>query len=108
MTADIPAAVRAFLAEHIDSVSLLETLLLMRSAPGRGWTPRDLAVALVSSETLAAAQLERLRRDGLLRRQERGYVYAPADDMAVVLDSLAGCYARRRHTVIGLISSSAA
>ena len=44
MSADpIPADVRRFLVEHIDSVPALEALLLMRGSPGRRWTVTMLA-----------------------------------------------------------------
>ena len=99
----IPASVRAFLAEHIDSVSLLDALLLVRAVPDRTWTASEVARALVTSETLAASQLDHLRRHGLVRREGDGYAYVPAAGDAATVDELADCYARRRHTVIGLI-----
>src|SRR4051794_18566548 len=85
----IPPAVGAFLAEHIDSVSLLEALLLVRAIPERTWTADEVARVRVTSETLATAQLDHLRRHGLLRRHDGGYRYAPADEHTATVDALA-------------------
>lgn len=106
--ADIPAPVCRFLADCIDSVSLLDALLTIHASPGRSWTAAELGRARVSSEPLAAAQLEKLRGCGLLRAGDGGFVYAPAAEQAQMVDALADCYARRRHTVIGLIYRSTA
>jgi hypothetical protein len=38
-----------------------------------------------------------------MRLDEGVYVYAPSGENAAAVDALADCYARRRHTVIGLI-----
>jgi hypothetical protein len=103
LAADIPAQVRTFLAAHIDSVSLLDTLLLVRAVPEKPWTASEVARALVTSDSLAAGQLDHLRRHELLRPTENGLSYAPSAEQAATVDALADCYARRRHTVIGMI-----
>jgi hypothetical protein len=100
---DIPEPVRTFLADHIDSVSLLDALLLVRAVPEKAWTATDVARALVTSETLASSQLVHLRRHGLMRQEGSSYTYAPTAEKAAAVDALADCYSRRRHTVIGLI-----
>jgi hypothetical protein len=99
----IPPAVTDFLAEHVDSVSTLDTLLLVRGGLERTWTPGEVARVLVTSEMLATSQLDHLLRHGLVQRERGGYAYTRAGAHAGVVDVLADCYARRRHTVIGLI-----
>jgi hypothetical protein len=103
---DIPEAVRRFLVEHIDSVSLLDALLLIRATPEKRWTPAELGRALVTGERLAATQLRTLRDHRLVRDEDGAFRYAPAASEGGTIDALAECYARRRHTVIGLIYGS--
>jgi hypothetical protein len=99
----IPADVRQFVAEHIDSVGLLDVLLLLRAAPEKQWSPSEVGRALVTSNVAAATQLERLREHRLAVEVEGAYGYAPPPDQQATVDALAECFARRRHTVIGLI-----
>jgi hypothetical protein len=103
MPPEIPEPVRLFLTRHIDSVSTLDALLLLRVAPDKTWSAAELGRALVSSETAATHQLERLLQHRLLAREPAGFRYAPRQDEQATIDDLAECYARRRTTVIGLI-----
>jgi hypothetical protein len=105
VAAEIPEHVRRFIARHVESVSLLDVLLLLRAVPDRQWTPAEVGRALVTSENLSAGQLDHLRAHGLLIERDGTYVYSPAAKEAASIDELAECYARRRHTVIGLILS---
>jgi hypothetical protein len=102
-TKEIPEPVRRFLAEHIDSVGLLEALLLLRAAPDKRWTAEELARALVTGERLADRQLNELHGHRLAVADGTGYRYAAGGEHARTVDDLAECYARRRHTVIGAI-----
>jgi hypothetical protein len=102
-TSDIPEPVRRFLAERIESVSLLDALLLLRATPDKAWTGAELGRALVTGERPASAQLEQLRGQKLVVLQDDAYRYSPSPGDGRTIDTLAECYARRRHTVIGLI-----
>ena len=95
----IPGDVRHFIAAHLDSVSALETLLLLHREPDRSWTADDVARALVSRPQAAAGFLRQLRDHGLVSEHEGRFRYAPHR----AVDALAETYASRRHTVIGLI-----
>jgi hypothetical protein len=103
MPSEIPTDVRQFLAEHVDSVALLDVLLLLRAAPEKLWTPADVGRALVTGDAPAAMQLERLREHRLAVDVDGAYRYAPPADQEATVDALAECFARRRHTIIGLI-----
>jgi hypothetical protein len=100
---DIPEPVRRFLVQHVDSVGLLDALLLLRAAPDRRWTPQELARTLVTGERLAVDQLGLLAVHGLAVAQDGSYRFNSSCPHALTIDALADCYARRRHTVIGLI-----
>jgi hypothetical protein len=102
---DIPDDVRRFVAAHIDSVSMLDVLLLLRAAPEKVWSVPETARALVSTDAMALTNLQRLRAEGLAAAESDGFRYAPGRE-AEAVESLADCYARRRHTVIALIYGS--
>lgn len=103
MPSEIPLDVRQFVAEHIDSVGLLEVLLLLRAAPEKPWSAAEVGRALVTGDAAAATHLERLRGHRLAVDVDGAYRYAPPPDQQATVDTLAECFARRRHTVIGLI-----
>jgi hypothetical protein len=75
----IPREVQRFVAERIDSVGLLEVLLLLESDPARTWSVPEVSAALRSERTWAEVQLEYLRVEGLLLAdgQEPRYRYDP-------------------------------
>jgi hypothetical protein len=98
----IPREVERFIAERVDSLALLEALLLVRAAPDRAWTPDDVARALVTRPEHAGALLGQLAASGLLAVDEGGYRYTPGA-LSPTVDALAECHATRRPTVIGLI-----
>lgn len=102
---DIPDAVRRFIAAHVDSVSLLDVLLLLRAAPDKWWTAPETARALVTAEPMADAHLRRLASERLAEAGDEGFRYRPAG-AAQTVDLLADHFARRRHTVIALIYRS--
>lgn len=95
----IPGDVRRFIAAHLDSVSALETLLLLHREPDRSWTAEDVARALVSKPQAATGFLRHLRDQGLASEHDGRFRYAPHR----AVDALAETYATRRHTVIGMI-----
>lgn len=106
MATDVPEGVRRFIARHVDSISLLDVLLLLRAVPGKRWTATEVGAALVTGEQPAAGHLEQLHTSGLVSREENEFLYAPSAEDGTAVDELAECYARRRHTVIGLIANS--
>ena len=101
----LPSSVRRFIAEHIESVGELELLLLLAAAPDKLWTPEELGRALVTGEEAAHTHLARLVAHGLVT--DRGGTFAfTAGPKATAVDELAECYAKRRHSVIGVIYGS--
>lgn len=98
----LPAPVERFIAQRIDSVALLEVLLLVRAAPDRDWSADDVGRALVTRPEHAGALLDQLVAEELLTRPSDGYRYTPGA-LERDVDALAECYATRRPTVIGLV-----
>ena len=107
---EIPPDVRAFIADYLDSVVQLETLLMLHGAPERHWDADDLARDLRIERGWAQGQLDGLCEQGLAACGDsaegggRRYRYAPASAaMRSAVAGLAKAYAERRVTVISLI-----
>jgi hypothetical protein len=78
---DIPNPVRSFVRENIDSVGMLELLLMLEADPGRVWSPAELSAKLRVHHAGVASQLEHLRNRGLVERHgtvEPTFRYAAA------------------------------
>jgi hypothetical protein len=105
--ADIPQVVRAFIAQNIESAELLETLLLVHSAPGREWTPEDVARSIYSVPAAAIRRLEQLvalRLAASTGTADAAYRYAPGTpELAEQVDALAAAYRANRVAVINLV-----
>lgn len=100
--------VRGFLARYIDSVELLEVLLLARAAPDKKWSTSEVARALTLTAESANLRLRQLAGRGLLRAdlEAETFVYSPeSDELDSTIDAVAEAYAKRRTSVIGLIFS---
>lgn len=106
---DIPGHVKNFLRSRIDSVGLLEVLLLLHAQPERSWTVDEANAELRSSRSSVAFRLARLASLALVTSSpppDRRYRYAPTSktDRSTV-DDLAACYQRYRLRVIDLLLS---
>ena len=105
--AEIPDNVRSFVAQHIDSAELLETLLLVHSGPEREWTPEEVAGSIYTVPAGATRRLEQLVQMGLATSTgtaNPAYRYAPTRAaMAEQVDALAAAYRAQRVGVINLI-----
>ncbi|HEX2207310.1 MAG TPA: hypothetical protein VHG93_06480 [Longimicrobium sp.] len=105
--ADIPETVRSFVAQHIDSAELLETLLLVHSDAARAWTPDEVARSIYTVPAGATRRLEQLVSMGLAASNnapDPAYRYAPSRPaLAEQVDALAEAYRRARVPVINLI-----
>lgn len=104
---DIPQAVRAFIAQNIESAELLETLLLVHSAPDREWTPEDVARSIYTVPAGATRRLEQLVEMQLVwstGAADPAYRYAPGTPaLAGQVDALAAAYRANRVAVINLV-----
>jgi hypothetical protein len=102
----VPKDVERFIATDIDSVEQLEVLLLLRAAPDKHWTAKEVARALVSREDSAAHWLARMTERGLLTQLDNRYRYAARKpEPGRTIDALAESFAKYRVTVVALIFS---
>jgi hypothetical protein len=92
---DLPAHVMRFVAENIDTVPELETLLMMSQSPDRPWLIADVASRNYISEQRAAAILAALQRRGLVSAEDAPprFRFNPmSDEIAALVADLARCY----------------
>lgn len=103
--AEIPANVRSFVHDHVESVVQVEVLLLLQAEPGRAFCGADVVAALRVEPAWARAQLSELAARGILVEAAPGaYRFAPRTaEIEAAVAGLARAYADRRVTVIGLI-----
>jgi hypothetical protein len=103
----IPADVRAFVREHIDSLEQLEVLLLVHRSAPRRWSAAAVSRELRIDVASAARRLADLHGRRLLERagdgDEAEYWHAPDSAHDSVLRDLAATYAERRVTLIEFI-----
>lgn len=103
MAEPVAPDLQAFILQHIDSVTQLEALLLLRREGGT----RTLAFVtqrLYVPEATAAEELATLRGRGLVASDDSGWRYAPAmAETAAMVDRLAETYARALIPVTNLV-----
>lgn len=109
MADDFSADARHFIDQHIESLALLEALLLLRSNPQRDWDAAEMAKALYIPPDQAGTLLADLNRRGFAKTATPGHVlysYGVAD--AAIdrwIAEVASAYSNRRVAVISLIYS---
>jgi hypothetical protein len=104
MTDDpVPGDVREFIMRHIDSVAELEALLLLRANPNESWDVPSVARRLYTAESQIAGPFGRFCDEGLLTCMDHIYKYAPAPELAALVDKLAVAHARHLIAVTNLI-----
>jgi hypothetical protein len=105
-----PENIRHFIADHIGSVSELETLLLLRHRSDQAWTAAAVAREMYVPVETAATHLSRFASVGLLTLSAGpdgpAYSYAPRSaELDKLTGALADLYRERRVAVISLIYS---
>jgi hypothetical protein len=103
----IPEPVRRFVDECIESVGLLEVLLLLKSDSARAWTAAEVSREVRSDDAWTEIQLEYLGSHGLLvadRSGDPAYRYNPLrPELDVVVEQLGHAFETHRVRVIRLI-----
>jgi hypothetical protein len=102
---DLPADVRRFILTSVPSVPYLEALLLLRAEPSRSWDAVQLARRLYVPERTGTELVQLLRDSGTAAAEGEAVRYAPAAELAELLDRVAHAYATDLLTVTELIHS---
>lgn len=108
MTGPFSADLLNFIDLHVDSIELVEVLLLLRDRGPEGLAVRSINDIIRSDEGSIQARLDTLTSMGLVQRapdQPDLYRYAPGAHHQPVIDELAAAYRERRTKVIELIYS---
>lgn len=106
----IPPNVKLFLRSHIDSVGLLEILLLLHETDDREWSADDVNLRLQSSLSSVQNRLGKLESHGLISvsaaKGTRVYRYSPrTEEVAKAVTDLAATYKNYRIRVIDFVFS---
>jgi hypothetical protein len=102
----IPPDVREFIIRHIDTVSELEALLILRASPGDTWDIGRIAARVYTSEREIAQVLERFAAEGFLERDGETYRYQCKDqEVDRTISELARSYASHLIAVTNMIHS---
>ena len=98
------AALEQFVWSNIDSVGLLELLLLLKNDETRHWTPQQASIELRSAIESTKQRLEKLKVSGLIVSEPAGYHYAPSsEEKRRLVHALSEAYRQRRVSTITLI-----
>ena len=109
MATEFPTEIEQFIGQHIESLAQLETLLLLRRDPARGWSSADLARQLYVTTDVSTGIVADLERRGFVMRDAANsdlirYRSASAT-IDELIDQLASLYQQRRVAVITQIYS---
>lgn len=100
----IPDDLREFILQHIDSITQLEALLLLRANAGEAWDVARAKARLYVLEDEVARVLERLFADGFLIQDGSGYRYKCREsEAAAKVERLAALYATHLIPVTNMI-----
>ena len=98
---------RRFILTSVPSVPFMEALVLFRESHATPMTIQSLAARLYVDLRRAAEIVEQLLAARIIEAaaEGAGYLYAPAQEIAPVVDELAGAYRSNLVEVTGLIHS---
>jgi hypothetical protein len=102
----VPPDVREFIIRHIDTVSELEALLILRAYSGEEWDIGRIAARVYTSEREIGQLLERFVAEGFLERNGEHYRYFCKDPIIDrTIGELARSYASHLIAVTNMIHS---
>jgi hypothetical protein len=106
----LPDHVQEFISNYVDSVELIDVLLLLKRQREREWTPDEVSQRIYTTARSAANRLEALRTCGIVSAADGAerttYRYAPSTaEIERAINDLEQAYATRPTTVINLIFS---
>ena len=108
-SADFPENVRKLIYESIDSVSMLEALIIISQSKERSWSAESLSLEMRSNPNSAANCLAHLTRIGVAEEDAKNqgeYRYAPkSKELAEAVAALPDLYQSMRHRMLELIFS---
>ena len=101
----MPEELRRFILTSVPSIPFVEAFLVFREQAGSSVPIETVARRLYISERDAAEIVEQLRAARIIEPLDAGSRYAPGEDLAPVLDLLAGFYRTNLVEVTALVHS---
>jgi hypothetical protein len=104
----LPESVQRLVAQRIDSVEMLQVLLVLHDDRGRTWTAAQAAQAASLDGVAATRQLVLLRQRGFLTvemTEDAAYRYGPQGELREAADDLVKCYRARPLEVLSLVAA---
>lgn len=107
MSSDFPENVREFMKNYINSVAILDLLILIKNQPNREWTATEVSAEMRTNPSYASLQLNQLVDAKVLEVAERKGFYryrqdSPHHDVIVQLEEL---YHLKKSSIINQIYS---
>lgn len=104
---EISAKLKQFIFEFVDSVELIEVLLLIRNHADTWFSAAQISAELRSNPTSISKRLSRLANIDLLEQNGDQFKFAPqSKELKEIVNELANEYLLRRHRIFELIFSS--
>jgi hypothetical protein len=105
---ELPPSVQELVGARIDSLEMMQVLLVIREQPDRSWTLDMVRDASSMDEAAISGALVKLRQRGFLSVELAGdtrYRYAASGDLAAAVDDLRECYRTRPLDLAAFIAS---
>lgn len=107
MPSEIPEGLRDFIKRYINSVSLLEVLLMLKLDPERSWSALDISKEMRTNPSYASSQLAELVALKLVTATTNdGFCFNSQSPHLPLIDELEVLYTHRRPTIINFIYAS--
>jgi predicted transcriptional regulator len=106
---EISERVKAFIFLHVDSVELLDVLLLILSYESKSWDVQTISDELRSTTSSVKQKIQILETLGLVYKKDTsslGYIYKPANaELNEIIIELMEAYRVQKHSILALIFS---
>lgn len=104
----LPASVQELVHARIDSLEMLQVLLLIHGRPEQSWNYATVRDSVSMDEASISGALVKLRQRGFLSVEisdDTLYRYSAAGELAAAVDDLRDCYRARPLDLASLIAS---
>ena len=107
MPNEIPEDLQEFMKKYINSISLLEVLLMFKRDPERSWSANNISTEMRTNPSYASAQIAELVTLKLVvpATSDEAYRFNTDSPHSLVIAELEELYINRRPTIINFIYS---
>lgn len=106
MFSDFPDNVREFMKNYINSVAILDLLIMIKNQPAREWTANDVSAEMRTNPSYAMLQLNQLVDAKVIEKSEKGFFRYKVDSPHhEVIEQLEEFYNLKKSSIINQIYS---